>query len=157
MHGGRSVGGYWGQPLGPAWRASAKKQALFRALGLPWYGGAPRRAAKVRTMVDEAKVALAGQIVELQAIVPAEVMTKAVDELSAPEALDRAALSGARQLVQIVEREIDWDELKQVRLIGDMAAVAMRLSVRVSEGQFRARRDDALARLLASLARDDQK
>lgn len=106
-------------------------------------------------MVDEAKAVLAEQVVELEARVPAEIMALAVDELTAPQALDRAALSGARQLVAIIERPIDWDELKQVRLIGDMAAVAMRLSVRVSEGQFRARRDDALARLLASLAKDE--
>ena len=67
------------------------------------------------------------------------------------EALGRAALSGSYQLIRIIEQELDFNDLKQQRLIGDMSAVALRLFVRAADGEYKARQTDALGELLAEI------
>jgi hypothetical protein len=52
---------------------------------------------------------------------------------------------------------IDPTDLKQQRLIGDISLGTLKLNVRVAEGQYRAKRDGALAQLLADLAREHKK
>lgn len=64
IHGGTSTRNLRINPWGkPQWEARARKQALMRALGLPWYGGAPKRKATLR-MADKA-IAVANEILEM--------------------------------------------------------------------------------------------
>ncbi len=70
-------------------------------------------------------------------------------------------------MVRLVETELPEVEdyagegvenvLKHRRLIGDMAQGANRLFMRAAEGEYRAKRDDALAALLQMLAEDRKK
>lgn len=124
------------------------KRALYRALGLPWFGGAPRKREKVLSMAEEAKAAVSTAIVELEELLPLDVRTLPIDQLTAPQALGRASLAGLHQLVRIVEQPLDFDDLKQVRLIGDMALGANKLLQRHAQGE---RNHDLIGKLLAAL------
>jgi hypothetical protein len=89
-----------------------------------------------------------------------DLMTRPVESLSPAEALARAALSGTRQLVRLIEEPFELGVtfklgLAHRRLVGDMSAIALKLAIQTAEGEFRARRDDAMARLLAALAAED--
>jgi hypothetical protein len=70
-------------------------------------------------------------------------------------AIGSAELSGLHRLEEIVSipitEELVREQPKTARLVGDMAVAANRLLMRAAEGSFRARRDDALARLLDEL------
>jgi len=48
-------------------------------------------------------------------------------------------------------------DLKERRLVGETAGWMARLGVRVAEGEFQARRDDQLERLLEQLAAENAK
>ena len=65
LHGGKSFGpGPGVLPWGPAqWVPVRRMQAIRKALGLPWYGGRPRKR-KTLTMADQA-IELANDILEL--------------------------------------------------------------------------------------------
>ena len=109
-----------------------------------------------------AKAQLNTAIVEMKGSIMPEIMEKPVAELTAPEALARASLSGLQQLVRIIEQPLDLraesgdivmpHELKMQRLVGDMAFGANRLFARVAEGELRGRQADALGKLLAEIA-----
>ena len=70
------------------------------------------------------------------------------------------ALELGRDTVRMVRRVLARDgeecDVKLLRLGNDTGMAICRLGMRVAEGMFRVRRDDALARLLASLARDGE-
>ncbi len=117
-------------------------------MGLAWPGGKHRKPAKVMTMAEEAKVTITHAIAELEAQFPADVRNLPVEELSAPQALGRASLMGLHQLVRIVEMELDPDNLKQLRLIGDMALGANKLLQQHAEGE---RNKDLIGKLLAAM------
>lgn len=78
-------------------------------------------------MVEEAKAKVSHAIVELEAAVPPDVRNLPIEELTAPQALGRASLSGLYQLIRIIEQPIDPENLKHMRIIGDMALGANRL------------------------------
>ena len=164
LHGGNNPGGPT-HIIGPKWRlVVTTKQKLYKSLGIPWYGGRPRKAARIGGAIAMAKEILQQEIGKLEAKNPLlpEIMQKPVGELSAPEALARASLSGLQQLVRIIEQPLDLraepddivmpHELKMQRLIGDMAFGANRLFARVAEGELRGRQADALGKLLAEIA-----
>ncbi len=151
-----------GGNLLPANAGRARKQALFRALGIPWYGGRPRKPRVVLSLVQEAKRHMAQEIAKLEAALPPDILKRKVETLSAPEALGRASLSGFHKLVHLIEQPIvvrkrrkdpppSIEELKLQRLVGDMSLGAGKLFARVAEGQLRAREGDALERLLAEI------
>jgi hypothetical protein len=94
---------------------------------------------------------------ELEAMLPADVMTADPAALSAPDALGRAELSAIRQLIKIVELPVDEGDIKQMRLIADVGLGITRLSARVSESRLQARKTDVLEGLLARLAEEDAK
>jgi hypothetical protein len=108
-------------------------------------------------MAEQAKQALVVEAREVEASLPADVMTRTVEELAPAEALGRAALSGARQLIRIVEQELNPADLKQCRLIGDMSVAALKLRVRVAEGSLQERRTDAILQTLEMIAKERMK
>jgi hypothetical protein len=139
-----------------AWKRLAALQALRRELGLKWYGGAPRKMGRVLTMAEEAKRSLEVEARALEARLPADVMTAPIEGLPAAAALGRAALSGIYQLIRIVEQPLDLADLKQQRLIGDMALGASKLLARAAEGEFRARKSNAIEELLAQISLENR-
>lgn len=99
-------------------------------------------------MVDEAKVTIGQAIVELEEALPPDIMKVPIESLSGAQALGRVSLSGLYQLGRIVEQPLDLDNLKQQRLIGDMALGANKLLKSHAEGE---RNHDLIGRLLAAL------
>ncbi len=128
-----------------------RKIELLHRMGLKASGGRPPGRRKVIGMVERAKAELVRAAGELEAALPAEVITRPIESLSAPEALGRASLSGLHQLARLIEEPLDPDDVKQRRLIGDMALGVNRLFMRAAEGEFRARHDDVLGKLLKSI------
>jgi hypothetical protein len=155
FHGGKAYGspiGAW-RNQGPAWAKAKARQALYKALGLSWPGGGPRKPERVMTMVEEAKVKVARAIVKLEAVLPVDVRRLPIEELTAPQALGRASLMGLHQLVRIVEQPLDPENLKQMRLIGDMALGANKLLQKHAEGE---RNHDLIGKLLAAIAAEKE-
>jgi hypothetical protein len=99
-------------------------------------------------MVEEAKATIGQAIEELTAALPVDVRSLPIEELTGPQALGRASLLGLHQLCRIVEQPLDMDNLKQQRLIGDMALGANKLLKSHAEGE---RNHDLIGRLLAAL------
>lgn len=157
-HGGLSTGPRVAhRTMGPAWAASAAAKAARRAQGLPWYHGDGRKRPPGAALAHKTRGRLEGMAQELEAALPVDVMTADPATLSAPDALGRAELSAIRQLIRIVELPVDEDDLKQMRLIADVALGTTRLSARVSESRLQARKTDVLEGLLARLAEEDAK
>ncbi len=148
FHGGRRIGRYHGGWPASAHKRSAAMLALYRALGLSWPGGRPRKIEKVMSMVEQAKTAIGQAVMELEEALPPDIMKVPVDQLTAPQALGRASLVGLHQLVRIVEQKIIKKDLKQQRLIGDMALGANKLLQRHAQGE---RNHDLIGKLLAAL------
>jgi hypothetical protein len=117
-------------------------------MGLRWPGGAPRKIEKVLSMAEEAKATIGAAIVELEAALPVDIMSGPIEGLPAAHALARVSLSGLYQLGRIVEQPLDMDNLKQQRLIGDMALGANKLFKSHAEGE---RNTDLIGRLLELL------
>ncbi len=148
-HGGRRIGPYNPRGFQPAAVARFEaKRALYRAIGLPWPGGRPRQIKQVMSMVEQAKETITTAIVELEEALPPDIMKVPVEMLTAPQALGRASLVGLHQLVRIVEQKIIKKDLKQQRLIGDMALGANKLLQRHAQGE---RNHDLIGKLLAAL------
>lgn len=99
-------------------------------------------------MAEEAKAGLGTMVAELEAMLPADLETRDIDTLTAPEALGLASLLGSRQLVRIVSQPLAMDNLKQQRLIGDMAHGSIKLMKAHAEGQ---RNHDLIGRLLQAI------
>jgi hypothetical protein len=149
-HGGKLFGspiGAW-RNLGPAHAQAKRKQALYKALGLSWPGGHHRKPERVMTMVEEAKMVLQQGIAEMEAALPLDALRLRVEELTAAQALGRASLVGLHQLVRIVEMPFEPENLKQMRLIGDMALGVNKLLQRHAEGE---RSHDLIGKLLAAI------
>ena len=159
MHGGNNAGAgarlVWRPGLAAAWKARRAYIERRHVLGLRVPGGRPRKFEKVQTMAEQAKRELVARAVELEARLPADVMTRPVESLAPAEALGRAALSGIHQLIRIIEEPLQMglepEALKQRRLIGDMSLGAGKLYMRAAEGEFQQRRPGALDELLAEI------
>jgi hypothetical protein len=106
-------------------------------------------------MAERAKRELVARAAELEAHLPADVMTQPVESLAPAEALGRAALSGIHQLIRIIEEPLamglEPEALKQRRLIGDMSLGAGKLYMRAAEGEFQQRKAGALDQLLEEI------
>lgn len=129
----------------PAHRALMRKLELFRQLGIPWYGGRPRKPETVRSMVDDARDAIARDVAML------EEATSLMPDGSAGKRLGIVALKGLDKLEAIVDMELDRDDPKQMRLIGDMALGCCKLFQRAAEGAFKAQQGHTLVALLEAL------
>ena len=98
-------------------------------------------------MAEEAKVAIAvmrGEVAEIAASVPAESMAGK---------LSRVASAGLDRLEEIVNHALDWDDVKQVRLIGDMSLGSCKLLQRAAEAELQGQRVDRIGEILERLAR----
>lgn len=118
--------------------------ALRHELGLVHPGGRPRSIGRTVKMVDQAKVSLGeyrAELVELAETLPAG---------SAAAKLSRIALRGLDQLEEIIDQRLDMDDLKQQRLVGDMALGVNKLLVKAAHEE---RRVDMIGQLLAELGR----
>jgi hypothetical protein len=166
LHGGRSPGYHGPINYGPAHAAARSKQALYKAWGLRW---APHRGKK--TPVQRAEiliVAIDKAIIEAdQALVTitAPDLSKP-DELKSPgELLSEGLWEGlvlgrdiCRQVRSHVTKTIeaglliDGHDLKVMGLGSTTAGWLTRAGIRIAEGEFRAKRDDVLAGLLAQIA-----
>ena len=152
MHGGKLKGGSLpGHDTRKSFMAWRRWLDLLHTMGLKHPGGRPRKLKTVLTMTEQAKAVLVVAAKDLTEALPSDVLQRPIEELSPAQALGRAALSGSHQLIRIIEQPLDMNDLKQQRLIGDMAGTALRLFVRAAEGEFQARRDDVLGQLLAAI------
>jgi hypothetical protein len=163
MHGGHNHGAgpwlVWRPGLEAAWKARRAYIERLHAQGLRHPGGRPRKPKVVLTMTQEAKAVLVEAGRELEAALPADILTRPIESLSPAQALGRAALSGTHQLVRIIEQPIavrenaedappKADELKLQRLVGDMSNVALKALRRNATTE---RASDGLAELLAEI------
>lgn len=167
MHGGKRLGSqpWYRRNDGPAVAGSRRKQALYRAFGLIWPGGRPRKAAVAVSLVEKARIVVTDAKRDLVKAIP-EIVNLASDdrafaELSPTEALARVAWKGLERLDQLMSIDIpvgDVIELRENakvwRLVGDMALGANRLLASVGEGGARVQRDQQLALLLEEIRRD---
>lgn len=92
-------------------------------------------------MAEEAKGALAPLLGSPSV---AEILARPVDNMTPAELLARASVRGLQQLYAIIDAPLDPDDVKQRRLIGDMAFAANKLFQRAASGE---RHDDVLRRL----------
>src|SRR5262249_24873817 len=126
--------------------------ARRHAMGLKATGGRPRGTGKVRTMAERATEQIRQEIAERAAGTPADIPARPIESLAPAEALGRAALAGLHQLIRLIEQPIAESDVKQQRLIGDLALGVNRLFVRAAGAEFRDRRNDALQELLRDVA-----
>lgn len=136
----------------------AQLRAQRAALGLPWYGGAPRKPERVRSMAEKAVALIEEEVRELEARLPGDIMVADPETLNGAELMARGALEGLRQLRLIIVQPLDiegtireesaWG-LKQQRLVGDMAHALLKQARERAEGE---RNYDLIGRLLAAMA-----
>lgn len=164
-HGGNSYGGYRGGTIVPMRKAMVARQALFKALGLPWYGGRPpKKASRVLANMDKALMVAETLLAEVEAMPAAKGTAAAVLDAATVDSLrmqhDIVLLSrpqvDAMREAQAAGEVVPID-YKLLRISNEAARDLNRLSVRVAEGQFRARRDDVLVRLLEQLSAAEKK
>jgi hypothetical protein len=171
MHGGPNPGAPRNFPrvMGPAWKARDQRQALYKSLGMRWPGGSPRTHAVTLSAIAKAKQTVARNKRDLSAALP-DIIKLASDKrslaelkLSPSQALARVAWKGLEQLDRILSITLPKDDpieirenIKTLRLVGDMAVAANRLLAQVGEGGARVQRDTQLAMLLEEIRRDKQ-
>jgi hypothetical protein len=135
----------------------ATRQAIFKALGLPWYGG---RLPKLPKVLDKMTSAIVAAEVALE-MLPAVAADKPDSAKDAGELLNEGARAGIilqRDTVRTVQAELDAArrgerecDLKLLRLGNDAGNALAKLAVRVAEGAFRAQEGNALLQLLEQL------
>lgn len=180
LHFGRYAGGSVHRDTAVPRAAKRRWLALRHALGLLHPGGKPRRTEVARSMAEQAQHDLFGAIEKLKPAIEEQRNARAgvlepgaggggpggdlvvlagspalagIEGLVPAEALGQVALLGLQRLYELVSKPIDDDmDLKEKRLIGDMALGANKLLMRAADTAFRAKRDDALTKLLEQLA-----
>ena len=151
MHGGRLKGGSVHRDTRKPMAAWRRWVELLHAMGLKHPGGRPRKLKTVLSMTDKAKAVLVDGAKDLAEALPTDILQRPIESLSPAQALGRAALSGSYQLIRIIEQELDMNDLKQQRLIGDMAGTALRLVMRAGERGDQGRTNDVLGELLKAI------
>ena len=133
------------------------RQRLWRSLGIPW-PSRRRSVEEVRNLAEEAKAVLEPLVIGFEAMeAEGKVPAKAIAELTPAELLSQGTGRGLQQVIAIIGQPLTRDadgklcDLKQQRLIGDLALGMTRLFVRAAESEFRARHDDVLDKLLAMI------
>lgn len=142
-HGGRLIGGSIHRDTSKARATRLARWELRKALGLPYGAGKRRKVLVPIGAVATAGTMLMAEIEKLQTLV-------ADGELGVE--LTEAARAGVRQLHAIITQPLDMENLKQQRLVGDMALAAMRLLARVQEAQFRHQHQDRVMEVLERIA-----
>jgi hypothetical protein len=103
-------------------------------------------------MAEQAKEAIGSAMAELKDALPLDIMKVPLESLAPAQALGRIALNGLYQLARIVEQPLDMDNLKQQRLIGDMALGANKLLQRHAQGE---RQHDMIGKLIAAIEAEE--
>jgi hypothetical protein len=171
MHGGTNPGRVPHAPvvMGPAWKARDQRQALYKSLGMAWPGGPHRTHAVTLSVIAKAKQTVARNKRDLSTALP-DIIKLARDRrplaelnVTPAEALARVAWKGLEQLDRILSITLPKDDpieirenIKTLRLVGDMAVAANRLLAQIGEGGARVQRDTQLAMLLAEIRRDKE-
>jgi len=165
MHGGRTTSATIGRHprnVVVAHAALHRRQAVFRALGLPWYGGRLPGAGKLASRIDRA-VVVADELIELGARgelgegvgLPAV----GIGGRAHSETLHDGSLRGLvlqRDIVVGVQGRlaavgIENIDAKLLRAGNEAARDLTRLAVRVAEGAFKAQQGSQLVALLEAL------
>jgi hypothetical protein len=152
-------------PWGPTqWRGRSRRQAVMRALGLPWYGG--RRKQKAVLNMAEKAVALANDILELLPA-PRDVPD---DQKGAAELLGEGVRSGlllSRDTIQLGQSLLlDADgnklttlanmhpqDLKFLSLASIAALGTVKLGLKAADT---GRRNDIIGKLIAAIAAEQE-
>ncbi len=103
-------------------------------------------AEKARDTIGEVLEAIGGPLVPGAGGLGVVAREKPVEAMLPAELMGAAAVKGLRQLYAILDQPLDPDDLKQQRLIGDMALGVNKLLARHVE---REGREDTIGRLLA--------
>jgi len=160
MHGGNSGNpGDHARNVVAAHAAVHRRQAVFRALGLPWYGGRLPGAGKLASRIERA-VIVADELIELGE--RGELDLPAVGSLGGrahSETLHDGSLRGLvlqRDIVvgvqgQLAAVGIENIDAKLLRAGNEAARDLTRLAVRVAEGAFKAQQGSQLVALLEAL------
>ena len=150
FHGGGGSGWYGPRSTVKQRAVVAARQALMRALGLPWYGGRPKRRAEIK-MADQA-IAIANAVLE---VLPPARANVPDSEKGTVELLSEGVRDGlllARDTVRLGQMALARDGEKVDRKLLGMANLTAlgltKLGLRAAEGE---RRDDVLGRLLAAI------
>lgn len=103
-----------------------------------------------------ARELLGDAIERLGAALPVAVASGETAPETPAQLLNVVARRGLEQLFRIVDQELDMENLKQQRLVGDMSIAVGKLLMRAAESEFRVRRDDAVTQLLELLAAEER-
>jgi len=159
-HGGKWRSGDHERSTGKSHAAIRSRQAVFRALGLPWYGGRLPGAAKLASRIDRA-VVVADELIELGERGELEPLpsTTSIGGRLHSETLHDGSLRGLvlqRDIVvgvqgQLAAVGIENIDAKLLRAGNEAARDLTRLAVRVAEGAFKAQQGNQLVALLEAL------
>jgi hypothetical protein len=163
MHGGKTI---FGRPNPAActheakWAGRARKQAIMRAMGLPWYGGAPKRRATL-TMADKAIRIIDEEIALLPA--PRDVPDSEKGDLEIFGEGVRASVVLLRDTVKLGQALLiaaDGKALTSVKdmhpqdlkLLGMAQITALGITKQGFKAADRQQRNDIITKLLAAIA-----
>lgn len=156
MHGGNSGNpGNHPRSVARAHAALHARQAIFKALGLSWYGGRLPKPARLRDRIDQA-VQVADELIELG---ESEQLPLTIGGRQHSETLHEGSLRGLvlqRDIVVGVQGQLDAVgienvDVKLLRAGNEAARDLTRLAVRVAEGSFKAQQGSQLVTLLEAL------
>ncbi|MDE2103646.1 MAG: hypothetical protein KGL39_40785 [Patescibacteria group bacterium] len=155
-HGGRMVPWPKGKRRSAAdmsrtWEGRARAQARRKAQGLPWYGKRTPGKLEAQAMAEVAKEVIETFLADLPA--PGEAAPGAMTLGQLSTEVNRHGLLACLDMVQRYDPDGD---IKDRRLIVEITGMVTRANVRLAEGEFRARRDDVIGRLIAELAAERQ-
>ena len=159
-HGGHTISRLWpvtGRKY--EWAGRARKQAIMRALGLPWYGG--RNKTKVSLSMAEKAIAITTEILE-RLPVPRDVPDSEKGDLEIFGEGVRASVVLLRDTVQLGQRlmlDEHGNKLESVammhpqdlKLLGMAQITALGLTKQGFKVADRAQRNDIIGKLIAAI------
>jgi len=163
MHGGTSGNpGNHPRSIARAQAARSARQTLFKALGLPWYGGRLPGTGKLVSRIERAVIVADEMIGLLEADLEgggAALPAVGIGGRAHSETLHEGSLRGLvlqRDIVVGVQAQLDavgieHVDVKLLRAGNEAARDLTRLAVRVAEGSFRAQQGNQLVTLLEAL------
>ncbi len=166
FHGGMSISRTWnttGRKY--QWAGSLRKQALLRALGLPWYGGAPKK--KVTLTMAEKAIQVLDEVVD-QLPAPRDVPDSEKGDLEIFGEGVRASCILLRDTVYLGQRVMLDPETgerltsvaamhpQDLKLLGMAQITALGVTKQGFKAADRAQRNDIIGQLLAQIAAEQK-
>jgi hypothetical protein len=142
--------------VGPMLAAKNARVALYKSLGLKWFGGSGPGGRDRSTIL--AKRVIRNRMAEIKEHLPAHALNGPIEKLTLAEANLRVAYKGLLRLDEIVSIKIPRDfeavrdGIKVYRLVGDMAVASNKLFATMGESAAAQQRDRALTDLLEQIA-----